>query len=298
MAASETTGTQQSARPRVSDPRMKIQDMPTSNEQRALEHHRALTDYTATLTEAVEVAKIPIVERSKDSKPRPILRPTPDLLDSVAFTIKDAPSDFQTVKHGSAADSLIPFADHEITMKQKRVKSATRNKRRFQATQPYTTKSSLGHRAGRPLSGIPLHDVEEQSSTFLVNNLIVNNGAGGISRQHASYQTHTALTGKNSDIMRLPTVSSNRNASRTGGQNAQAAQPSSGRARPGDEITINQVTPELAAQVVKHFVLPMFDTEAKKGLRRKYGRMQVATQYGAQQSHMAGQEQPSQGAPG
>ena len=58
--------------------------------------------------------------------------------------------------------------------------------------------------------------------------------------------------------------------------------------RPGEEITINQITPELAAQVVKHFVLPMFDTEAKKGLRRKYGRMQAATQYNGQQSQITG----------
>ena len=42
-------------------------------------------------------------------------------------------------------------------------------------------------------------------------------------------------------------------------------------------ISIQHVTPELAAQVVKHFVLPMFDTDQKKGLRRKYGRMQAAT---------------------
>jgi len=38
-------------------------------------------------------------------------------------------------------------------------------------------------------------------------------------------------------------------------------------------MSIKDVTPELAAQVVKFFVLPMFDTENKKGLRRKYGRM-------------------------
>ena len=45
----------------------------------------------------------------------------------------------------------------------------------------------------------------------------------------------------------------------------------------GDEqMSIKHVTPELAAQVVKHFVLPMFDTDYKKGLRRKYGRMQAA----------------------
>ncbi len=42
-------------------------------------------------------------------------------------------------------------------------------------------------------------------------------------------------------------------------------------------LSIKHVTPELAAQVVKHFVLPMFDTDQKKGLRRKYGRMQAAT---------------------
>ena len=35
------------------------------------------------------------------------------------------------------------------------------------------------------------------------------------------------------------------------------------------------MTPELAAQVVKHFVLPMFDTDYKRGLRRKYGRLQA-----------------------
>lgn len=43
----------------------------------------------------------------------------------------------------------------------------------------------------------------------------------------------------------------------------------------GEQISIKHVTPELAAQVVKHFVLPMFDTDYKKGLRRKYGRMQA-----------------------
>lgn len=43
-----------------------------------------------------------------------------------------------------------------------------------------------------------------------------------------------------------------------------------------DQVSINQVTPELAAQVVKYFVLPMFENDAKKGLRRKYGRMQAS----------------------
>ena len=40
-------------------------------------------------------------------------------------------------------------------------------------------------------------------------------------------------------------------------------------------MSIKHVTPELAAQVVKHFVLPMFDTDHKRGLRRKYGRLQA-----------------------
>lgn len=43
----------------------------------------------------------------------------------------------------------------------------------------------------------------------------------------------------------------------------------------GEALSIKNVTPELAAQVVKHFVLPMFDTDYKKGLRRKYGRLQA-----------------------
>lgn len=37
-------------------------------------------------------------------------------------------------------------------------------------------------------------------------------------------------------------------------------------------INISQVTPELAAQIVKHFVLPMFETDAKKGLKKKYSK--------------------------
>lgn len=44
----------------------------------------------------------------------------------------------------------------------------------------------------------------------------------------------------------------------------------------GDQLSIKHVTPELAAQVVKYFVLPMFDTDHKRGLRRKYGRMQAS----------------------
>ena len=148
-------------------------------------------------------------------------------------------------------------------------------------------KSSLATKARRPFSGLGMVQDMEDSSQLLVNNLIVNNTSGGISRQYGRNLNQTSMTVKNSDIMRLPTVSSNRNASRTVMPNAQG-QSTGGPTRPGEEITINQVTPELAAQVVKHFVLPMFDTEAKKGLRRKYGRMQASTQYNALQSHISG----------
>jgi hypothetical protein len=43
-------------------------------------------------------------------------------------------------------------------------------------------------------------------------------------------------------------------------------------------ITIDQVTPELAAQIVKHFIIPMFDSDVKKGLRKKYGAMMSTQQ--------------------
>ena len=75
--------------------------------------------------------------------------------------------------------------------------------------------------------------------------------------------------GKNDDIMKLPVVSP-RTPKRAGQPITQSV--NHGR----DAVSITDITPELAAQVVKHFVLPMFDTEAKKGLRRKYGRMQAA----------------------
>jgi hypothetical protein len=39
--------------------------------------------------------------------------------------------------------------------------------------------------------------------------------------------------------------------------------------QPSSLISLSQVTPELAAQIVKHFVLPMFETSGKKELRIK-----------------------------
>ena len=38
----------------------------------------------------------------------------------------------------------------------------------------------------------------------------------------------------------------------------------------------NEITPELAAMIVKNYVLPMFETNAKKSLRLKYNRMSSA----------------------
>ena len=32
---------------------------------------------------------------------------------------------------------------------------------------------------------------------------------------------------------------------------------------------MEQVTPELAAQIVKHYILPMFDSDIKKGFTKK-----------------------------
>ena len=67
---------------------------------RRLEHHRTLTDYTATMTDAVtgeEAARISIVDSNvKESKPRPILKSSQDNSDNEAVTFmnKDAPSEF------------------------------------------------------------------------------------------------------------------------------------------------------------------------------------------------------------
>ena len=38
------------------------------------------------------------------------------------------------------------------------------------------------------------------------------------------------------------------------------------------QLTLDEVTPELAAQIVKHYILPMFDSDAKRGLKRKPNR--------------------------
>lgn len=42
--------------------------------------------------------------------------------------------------------------------------------------------------------------------------------------------------------------------------------------KPKNALSLDQVTPELAAQIVKFYILPMFDSDPKKGLKRKNSR--------------------------
>ena len=37
--------------------------------------------------------------------------------------------------------------------------------------------------------------------------------------------------------------------------------------------SIDQITPELAAQIVKSYILPMFESEDKKALKNRYNKM-------------------------
>jgi len=38
-------------------------------------------------------------------------------------------------------------------------------------------------------------------------------------------------------------------------------------------MTIDQISPELAAQIVKFYILPLFESEDKKTLKSKYNKM-------------------------
>lgn len=48
-----------------------------------------------------------------------------------------------------------------------------------------------------------------------------------------------------------------------------ASRPTIAMVQKPHSITIDQVTPELAAQIVKQYVLPMFDSDPRKGLKKK-----------------------------
>lgn len=39
-------------------------------------------------------------------------------------------------------------------------------------------------------------------------------------------------------------------------------------------MTIDDISPELAAQIVKNYILPMFESDEKKYLKKKYDRLQ------------------------
>jgi len=50
---------------------------------------------------------------------------------------------------------------------------------------------------------------------------------------------------------------------------------------PSQVTSIDQISPELAAQIVKSYILPMFESDGKKQLKSKYNRMQgIASQGG------------------
>jgi len=53
---------------------------------------------------------------------------------------------------------------------------------------------------------------------------------------------------------------------------------------PSNNLTIDKVTPELAAQIVKHFILPMFESDSRKALKRKHTRLLSAVVSPAQRS--------------
>ena len=44
------------------------------------------------------------------------------------------------------------------------------------------------------------------------------------------------------------------------------------------KLTIEDISPELAAEIVKNFILPMFESDNKKHLKQKYSRMGMQKQ--------------------
>ena len=48
-----------------------------------------------------------------------------------------------------------------------------------------------------------------------------------------------------------------------------------------NEINLNKITPEMAAQIVKHFVLPMFDNSASARVGRRLGGAKPNVQSGS-----------------
>ena len=49
--------------------------------------------------------------------------------------------------------------------------------------------------------------------------------------------------------------------------------PSGGKQGSGSITNMDQISPELAAQIVKNYILPMFESDGKKQLKSKYNKM-------------------------
>jgi len=49
----------------------------------------------------------------------------------------------------------------------------------------------------------------------------------------------------------------------------------------GPELNLDKITPEFAAKIVKHFVLPMFDNSASSRVGRRLGQKQTLVQSGS-----------------
>lgn len=90
---------------------------------------------------------------------------------------------------------------------------------------------------------------------------IVHHRSGSV---NISPSGETSKVKLNSLVARAKTITSQNN----GIQSSEGVKPYR-----GGPMTIDQVSPELAAQIIKQFVIPMFDTDISKGLRRKHDRL-------------------------
>ena len=72
--------------------------------------------------------------------------------------------------------------------------------------------------------------------------------------------------------------------------NLQGANSSSNIADLTARLTLDEVTPELAAQIVKHYILPMFDSDGRKALKRKATRGKSSTHLGQNNNSALSQE--------
>jgi hypothetical protein len=73
-------------------------------------------------------------------------------------------------------------------------------------------------------------------------------------------------------------------------QSTSAARISQSHATAADPKGMGHISPELAAKIVKHYILPMFESDGKKRLKKQYNRMQ-----GMAKSHAKQFKIPSSG---